>query len=569
MQKRFVEEWESTAGVDIVPAKALSGVKWEIDEDTDFALEMINKLAALRFERAVTAEPFSAASGSGSGSGSGSEVSSRSGSSFESQDTQRQFADYDEELFNDAQADLSTIKLLIWDLGGQSAFHCLHHLFMTSHGIYLLIFNLQRIASGSDEAIRHLEFWMHSLKLHAPGAPLVIAGTFSEEVDVKALLRCEKTISRIFRPLTSLVKIHKTSFYPIDNRTRKGTEFLREALHRAVQKQEQPRMEVPIKWLLCLNVISAMEDRLMYMDKVEALAKTYAGIGKVEVVDMLRYFHELGVILFFSNTSALRGIVTIHPQWLMDELVKVVRDHDVHRYDRVDIEKNGLKEDLQTFRLQGIVSRDLLSYFWGQRANYLIDLMRSLLLLSSWNFRGSNDELFLIPSMVHRRKAQIELSASSYGASFALHFEYIPDGVFERLVCLSVQYSSYLKSEHEPELNATACEVDFVKFGRITLVWEKNAVHCFMLHRLSAGQVVSIMQAMLKKVNEEFIGNALQWQVLCWVDKEKVGLEEAKKMNAAVWRPKQQASSGYHESFQGKDDSGDGEDRFDAFLSTF
>lgn len=583
MQKKFVEQWESTAGVDILPAKALSGFKWEVDEETDFAMEMINKLAAMRFENSQSqSQSTTPASSQIQPRSSAQESSSPQPTNPFTPPTAKRssFAEcvesynYSEELFNDAQADLSTIKLLIWDMGGQSAFHCLHHLFMSVHGIYLLIFNLKRVAEGSAEAEHHLRFWRDALALYAPGAPLVIAGTFSSEVDLRGLVQCESTIAPIFEPLESLVKIQPTSFYPIDNRTLAGTAFLREAMHRAVRKQEQPRVEVPLLWLRCLEVISAMQQRLLMIDTVEELAEKHAGLGKKEVLQMLRFFHQLGVILFFSNSSALRGIITIHPQWLMDELVKVVRDHDVHLYDNHDLRQKGLEKDLETFRQDAIISRDLLVYFWGSRANFLIELMRSLLLLSSWNFKSLPDEFYLIPSMVPKRPAVVTANSGPYGATFALRFDFIPAGVFERIVCLCVQYSAHLKSESEPLLNATTCELEFNRFGRLALLLQGQEIHCQVHKKIAARHFLAVMQAMLKKVNAEFIGNALKWQVCCWIDgvEDPVSLEQARKLNRAVWDSRDQSSpssSRLSRSSLYRPEEEDGEERFNDFLSNF
>ena len=46
---------------------------------------------------------------------------------------------------------------------------------------------------------------------------------------------------------------------------------------------------------------------------------------------MLRLFHELGVVLHFEP-EAIRNVVIFHPQWVVNGIAAVIRDHTwLHR----------------------------------------------------------------------------------------------------------------------------------------------------------------------------------------------------------------------------------------------
>ena len=56
---------------------------------------------------------------------------------------------------------------------------------------------------------------------------------------------------------------------------------------------------------------------------------------------MLKYFHDIGMLLHFNKTNELRDLVIIEPQWIVDALTMVIRDFTIHQYNK------ELKNDLK------------------------------------------------------------------------------------------------------------------------------------------------------------------------------------------------------------------------------
>ena len=74
------------------------------------------------------------------------------------------------------------VQLTIWDSRGQRVFYALHHLFLTEYGIYALVFDMRELLSKEDDAVEYLQFWLKSIALHAPNAPIVLIGTHRDKV---------------------------------------------------------------------------------------------------------------------------------------------------------------------------------------------------------------------------------------------------------------------------------------------------------------------------------------------------------------------------------------------------
>ncbi|RNA31792.1 serine threonine- kinase pats1 [Brachionus plicatilis] len=80
---------------------------------------------------------------------------------------------------DDWQVDLddgSSLTFSMWDFAGQSVYYNTHQFFLTSRGVYLLVWNVRL---GSEYA--GLEFWLSSISCHAPGAPIFVVGTHIDQ----------------------------------------------------------------------------------------------------------------------------------------------------------------------------------------------------------------------------------------------------------------------------------------------------------------------------------------------------------------------------------------------------
>ena len=86
--------------------------------------------------------------------------------------------------------DGSTLTFSRWDFAGQSVYYNTHQFFLSSRGVYLLVWNVRL---GSEYA--GLEFWLSSISVHAPGAPIFVIGTHIDQVILRNLI---KNSSHIF-----------------------------------------------------------------------------------------------------------------------------------------------------------------------------------------------------------------------------------------------------------------------------------------------------------------------------------------------------------------------------------
>ena len=430
-----------------------------------------------------------------------------------------------------------------WDFGGQRVFNTLHHLFLTNFGVCLLVFNLSTYLFNAVSSTEKLKFWLNSVKLHAADAPLILVGTFAGNLQQGKLNKINGSIKSL---LTSLeYDLHQFRrgasnllFHPIENETRKGVAELQMKINKALQVVEHLHIDVPVAWTLILDSMRRTNKNWITRVQVDEIGKDYGIVQAKEINEMLKLFHELGLLLYLTGTETLQTLVTLHAQWVITSVAKIVHDPKLHTTNDSRLAEIGLEKDMKLFQNSGVLSRDLLEYFWDKtQVDFLLELTQNLLLLSTFAFQ-SREEGFLVPAMI-QVPSYIKLEDFE-GATFAFNFSFLAEGVFERLVCLSINYVSNLKSLPSPVLKQDSCnmyfdvdkQVDVARVGSRIVVSTKLMAYAL--------KMLVIFQSWMKRINTEAMGGMLNWEMEV-KDESFVPLSEAKENPNSKWSNEAQA----------------------------
>jgi len=598
LREPFNPKWDSTIGVALTQVETSSAVSWKKVEgmDSDFALEFAARVAAERLAKSTELKaglavarkatddgdkPASVASRTYSTStDTSANVSLNGFPEVEAEDKEEKL----DSLFVSARRSLriQPLRFSVWDLGGQKVFYSMHHLFLTRYAIYLIVFDMRKMLQCEETTIRYLKFWMNSVNLHASEAPVILVGTFYEEVEAQVKLeRIEKLVTGKLEIGVKFKQVIRNldndlMFFPIDNRTGKGIDSLRSNIELVTRGQDFMHRLVSSRWMCCLDKMLQLQHRSwIYLRDVKGIANGLSISNSEEINSMLALFHELGVIFHLTTTEILRDVVTLKPQWLIDSLSRVIRDGRIHAFEMDTLEKVGLRGDVDQLFDCALASQDLLEYWWGkEHLNFLLDLMRQALLLSDWNFRSEN--LFLVPSLAPPGSVQ-QLPGSDLegkgcvGSTCVFDFSasFLPIGVFQRLVCLCVSRSSRIKGTEEPIMYKKWSRIRFGSEGIIYLEQrDENKILLTVGKDRPASRTLNVIQSMLQKINRDIMNGGLSWTIGFEVKKEvqpsKYGFqrgknkvrteilsfEEAKRENLKPWFGPEGQTNNNNEGFE-------------------
>lgn len=195
---------------------------------------------------------------------------------------------------------------------------------MTEYGVYLLVYNSKKLVRQPLNAREYLTFWLRSLEMHAPGAPVVLVGTYcasingQEETDI-----VKNTLDEIVDNCDT--KIHAR--FAVENSTGEGIGLLRECLEQVIRDEPYLQFPVAISWMKALDrIVMGDENWLSLKQVTEIFEECCTASSAKEVETMLTLFHELGVLLYFKKSESLKQIITTRPQWLVDCISCVIRD---------------------------------------------------------------------------------------------------------------------------------------------------------------------------------------------------------------------------------------------------
>lgn len=486
---------------------------------------------------------------------------------------------YDRELMLKASRDHEAITFSVCDFGGQNVFHMLHQVFLTRDSIYVLVFDMRTLLFHSDEvdgsfdrtpetrrtdSFKSVKFWMSSVAIHAgKNARVVLVGTFCNEMrggaDLKVVNDTLSAMLHDYHHLSAQVVRNDAShllFFPIDNATSKGIDTLRFTLEKCARQLQSFHARIPLRWLKFLDhlqvaarnpsefgpykgkVSPVMKLTHLSLATVKGIADSYNISCENEVCKMLRTFHQLGLCFYSAASETLKDVVVLDPQWLISRISQIIRDQDLHAVDVDKLRSVELFTDYQFTRKTGIISRDLVNFLWDNdpETEFLLELMNHSMLLSSWveiepteagTMIATKNKQYLVPSLLHGDYSYESFSNSATMSRCIIDFSetFLPEGVFERVLCLLLDAGFRSKAETVSKgfvelWRASSLSRTDGEWSRMILVNESasgvgnDCLSMFVEEQDTtlAKEALDLLPHMLNKINTEVMRSQLSWR---------------------------------------------------------
>ncbi|XP_070186120.1 leucine-rich repeat serine/threonine-protein kinase 1-like isoform X2 [Littorina saxatilis] len=255
-----------------------------------------------------------------------------------------------------------SVNFRTWDFGGQREYYATHQYFLSPRSLYLVMWNI----IDGERGVEGLQQWLINIQARAPGASVIIVGTHLDVLRDKATKRnfppdfeeamtgmVQKMFLSNSEPdkcgLPNIIDAINISCKTGDNIRKlvdiiKNNIFeLRHAKSKAVKLLGQ---KIPKKYLLLQTVVKELAkerisdfkdpvlNRSKYMlcvsDKM--MEKGFTTFRDVEELEQAtRFLHENGV-MFHWDDLALKDLYFMDPQWLCDQLAKVITVREINNF---------------------------------------------------------------------------------------------------------------------------------------------------------------------------------------------------------------------------------------------
>jgi len=202
------------------------------------------------------------------------------------------------------------VSFTMWDYGGQKVFYTLHHIFLSNNGLYLVVFSMVEVLKNASKAKEYLRFWLNSIRLHAPDAPIVLVGTRADQVASKAERERINHVLRDDLDVGALQTIVENAadnllFSPVNNNDASPDRAarLRAVVVETASAQAYIRRQVPLTWLKVLDDMTVAK-RPHFSFKETALIGAEYGMTDDDTDKMLAALNELGVVVHQVSQTA-------------------------------------------------------------------------------------------------------------------------------------------------------------------------------------------------------------------------------------------------------------------------
>lgn len=300
-------------------------------------------------------------------------------------------------------------KLNTWDFGGQEIYHSTHQFFLTKRSLYVFVWDARQ-----EEEYGRIDYWLNTIQSFANDSPIIIV-----------INKCDEERKNIRIPdLNNLKKrfpqiIESFNVSCLDN-TNIGA--LKEEIIRQAKKLPLMKTVWFSSWVKLreeLEEISKKNNIINYDEYIQICSKY--NIDDNEAISLIKYLHDLGVVLHFHDDNLLKSIVILSPEWGTDAVYKIL-----------DAQANILKNR------NGILCYNDLSEIWTDKTMYPENMYPYILKLME-NFQLSfvieNNKTFLIPELLDNTEKHLDLDIQSKETlNFRYIYNFLPAGIVTKFI---------------------------------------------------------------------------------------------------------------------------------------
>ena len=298
-----------------------------------------------------------------------------------------------------------SVKLNIWDFGGQEIYHATHQFFLTKRSLYVLVCNC-RISEDENR----LEYWLKLIESFGDASPVIIVGN---KCDEQPLDLNRKALRDKYPNIKAILETSCESG--------KGIEELRSAINTEISELKEVYDLLPLSWFQVKQSLETLDTDFINMSEYATICCKQKIWEETDKTQLLELLHNLGIVLNFREHPILQSTNILNPHWVTEGIYALLSD-----------------EHLKV-KTKGILTYDDLSRILDSnkyprhRYNCLTELMGEFQLC--FPVRDCPAPTFLIPGILPKEEPE-NTKLAGETLEFQYHYEILPDSIVSRFIVL-------------------------------------------------------------------------------------------------------------------------------------
>jgi len=297
----------------------------------------------------------------------------------------------------------SSIKLNIWDFGGQEIMHATHQFFLTKRSLYLLVLD----ARLTQEENR-VEYWLKIIQSFGGESPVMIVGNKTDQHP----LDIDRT--GLGKKYPNIVGILETSAA-----TGAGIEALKAEIAKQVDTLPHVRDLLPETWFTVKTKLEELgrDKNFITQDEYLGLCDTNDVRDETSQRTLIGFLHDLGVVLHFQDDPRLEALGILNPQWVTNGVYKILNSHEL-------FQNQG---QLTLSMLNNILN---LPEYPSNKRLFIVDMMKKFELC----YDIEPDKSFLIPDLLPKDEPFTGNNEWDGALAFQIHYNVLPSSIITRFI---------------------------------------------------------------------------------------------------------------------------------------
>ncbi|HEX7956988.1 MAG TPA: COR domain-containing protein [Pyrinomonadaceae bacterium] len=296
-----------------------------------------------------------------------------------------------------------SVRLNVWDFGGQEIMHATHQFFLTERSLYLLVLSGREGVEDADA-----EYWLKLIQSFGSDSPVVVVLNKIKEhpFDVN-----RNALQRKYSSIRDFVKT--------DCEDATGIEELRHVVERETDGLEHLRDAFPASWFSIKDRLAGMKRNYLSFDEYR---RECAKLGEkdAEAQESLAFhLHNLGIALNYREDTRLRDTHVLNPHWVTSGIYKILNANRLEKQ----------KGEISLKDLPAILDA---KEYPKKMHGFLLELMKKFELC--FDLEGKED-VYLIPELLDKQQPP---EADEFDPAECLNFQYhypvLPEGLLPRFV---------------------------------------------------------------------------------------------------------------------------------------
>ena len=226
-------------------------------------------------------------------------------------------------------------QLNVWDFGGQEMYHATHRFFLSRRSLYVLVADNRK--DNTD-----FNYWLNIIELFAGKSPIIIL--LNQKGDLQRNINQSEMRSRYPESIKEVIKLNFKTAEETDpdkrqTRLKKIYELINQIEHHAAHLPYigEP---VPAHWVDVKQAVETDERDHIYRQQFDQICHQLEITADQDIDTLLGYFHDLGIVLNFADSSFLKDHVILKPEWATNAIYRIFDNDEIKakagRFTRTD-----------------------------------------------------------------------------------------------------------------------------------------------------------------------------------------------------------------------------------------